>query len=252
MRSVRRVSSFFGVFVYVSFFWMCLSLLGIMGLKKQRRALQIFTFRHVLKIWHIKLTIEGTPAPAPALWVANHCSYLDVGIIGAIDSVRFTPKSEVRRWPVIGQMVQAFDVIFVDRTPSKSKKAQQDLLAALRGGDRICVFPEGTTNDGQNLKPFKPTLFSLAEQWDGDTPLAVQPIAIAYRCADGAPITAAQWPHIAWFGDQYLISHLWIFSGFKRIDVVVHCLPPLHLGEHYEHRKALAQAAYDSIAQHMS
>ncbi len=243
---LRRIYSFAGIFIVAGFVCLILTVLGYLGAKSSRKSLQTATYRMALKLWGMRLEIKGALEEAPALLVANHCSYLDIPILGALGAMRFTPKSDVRSWPVIGVIPPAYDVIYVDRVPGKAKKAQADLLAALGQGERICVFPEGTTNDGRQLKPFKATLFSLAEQWQGEVPLAVQAITIRYVSVDGQPLDDALWDQVAWFGDTDLLSHMWAFAAFRNVHVEVTCHAPITL-QAGEGRKELAARTREKI-----
>ncbi len=224
-----------------------LALLKICKAKQVRQTLQTLTYRATLKIWRIKITQFGELAPAPAMLVANHCSYLDVAILGSLGAMQFTPKSEVRHWFIIGRVVRAFDVIFVDRSPSRANEVQAKLQQAMLGGGRLCIFPEGTTNDGRTMKPFKSAMFSLI----ANTQTPLQPIAIRYKSVNNVSLTPKTcpetWEQIAWFGDAALLPHMWGLGRFKNIEVEVHCLPTIN--PHNLHRKELAKQAEQLISQ---
>ena len=205
--------------------------------------MQVLTYHLSSKIWRLKIKQIGELAPAPAMLVANHCSYVDVMVLGALGEMQFTPKSDVRKWPVIGAVVAGFDSIFVDRNPSKAAQVQSNLENAMLSGGRLCIFPEGTTNNGRELKPFKSSMFSLIA---GQNNVNLQPIAIKYIAVDGKPMTPELWEQIGWFGDSELIPHMWNLGKFKSIEVEVHCLPIIkHQGVH---RKELAAQAQNQIA----
>jgi lyso-ornithine lipid O-acyltransferase len=169
-----------------------------------------------------------------------------VVVIGCLNDMRFTPKAEVQNWAVLGRMVRTFDVIFVSRTRTESKNNQQRIFDVLNEGQRICIFPEGTTSDGRTLKPFKASLFALAEQWDGDAPLPIQPIALEYSSVDGVAMGEENWDVVAWHGDDTLLRHLWRLSRVRRINVTAHCLPPVCL-RRGESRKTLCAEVEASV-----
>ena len=65
------------------------------------------------------------------------------------------------------------------------------LRAALAGGRAVALFPEGTTDAGHEMLPFRPSLFaSLYPALPG---VRVQPVAIDY-----GPLA----PEIAWVGEE--------------------------------------------------
>jgi lyso-ornithine lipid O-acyltransferase len=223
--------------------WIILSLCGIFKATHMRHRIQLLVYRATCRIWKLRITQRGELASPPALLVANHCSYVDVAILGSLGIIRFTPKKDVKSWFIIGSLVQAFDVIFVDRSPSKANNTQTLLQDAMQQGGRLCIFPEGTTNDGRSLKPFKSAMFSLVSH--ADTTITLQPIAIQYQRVDGHLLTEKDWEHIAWYGDCSLIPHMWHLARYRTIEVTVHCLPPLDtLGKD---RKTLCTEAQQAI-----
>ena len=229
------------IFVTVLLSSLVLTMLKIAGKKKMRQKLQTAVYQATIKIWRIKITQIGQLAPPPAMIIANHCSYLDVAFIGSLGAMRFTPKSEVKNWFLIGRVVRAFDVIFIDRNPKRTQQVKQELQQAMQQGGRLCIFPEGTTNNGLELKPFKSSMFSLIN----DPQINLQPIAIKYKSVDGTPMNPQIWENIAWFGDAALIPHMWRLGRFRHIEVEVHCLPII--ATNGANRKELAQQAEQMI-----
>lgn len=203
--------------------------------------------QRAMKLFGIRITLEGQLMDGPALIVSNHCSYMDIFIIQSIGEVRFTPKAEIRRWPLIGAVTSAFGSLYVDRSPGRTREVTETLLEKLRAGLRICVFPEATTNDGRTLKPFKSSLFALAEAWDGPEPLPVQPITIRYETLGGRPLDDTTWPQVAWYGEATLVDHLWHAFAHRALEVRVICHRPITLGPGRT-RKDLAQDSQRVIA----
>lgn len=240
LRALKRLSGAFAIGLTAGIILWILRLCGQHALRKRW---QMRFNQAMVDNWHINVAFSGQLAPAPTLLVANHCSYLDVFVLGSCGNMRFTPKDDVKRWPLIGRVIRSFDVIYVSRERASARQAQEDLQQALQEGSRICIFPEGTTNDGRQLKPFKATLFSLAEAWQGSTPLHVQPVVIRYMAINGKRIEGDAWDKIAWYGDMELLPHLWDFCQVRNVDVSVECLPPLYLSENGS-RKTLSAAAF--------
>ena len=238
----RFIALFFTGFLVAIGAYVC----GWLGFAKARKNVQRLFFVNAVRLWRLNISVEGGLATAPLLIVANHSSYIDVVVVGSLADIRFTPKIEARSWPVLGLLAGAFDVIFVSRARTDSKSIQKTLLDTLNDGQRICIFPEGTTNNGRMLKPFKPSLFALSEQWTGASPLAVQPVAVRYESVDGIPMSEQNWDIVAWYGDDTLLRHLWRLSRVREIKVTMHCLPPLVLQEG-ESRKSLCAQVEQAI-----
>ncbi|MFP5441683.1 MAG: lysophospholipid acyltransferase family protein, partial [Gammaproteobacteria bacterium] len=60
--------------------------------------------RRLTRILQVEIVMHGAPATGPALFVANHVSWLDIPVLGGALPVNFLSKAEVGRWPVIGQL----------------------------------------------------------------------------------------------------------------------------------------------------
>ncbi len=218
---------------------------GITREGKGRLISGLFTL--CIRLISLKIAVKGTLAKGPLLLVANHCSYLDVLIIASRGDIYFTPKSDVKSWPLIGPLVSRFNVVYVDRKPGRTKETQASLFTLLEEGGRVCVFPEATTNDGRRMLPFKSSLFSLAENWPGDKALPVQPVTVVYRSVNGEPMHNANWPKVAWYGDIDILRHLLgVFSlRSMQAELVLH--EPLKL-ETGESRKQLCERAEAAVA----
>src|SRR5581483_3780299 len=65
--------------------------------------LPVFYHRLAGRVLGFDTTVIGTPTAArPAMFVANHTSYVDIEILGGVIEASFIAKSEVRRWPLFG------------------------------------------------------------------------------------------------------------------------------------------------------
>ncbi len=192
-------------------------------------------------------TVEISPTH-PTLFVCNHVSYVDIEVIGSVIEGSFVAKREVAGWPLFGWLAKLQRTVFVERR-SRGVAGERDGLAQrLNAGDNIILFAEGTSSDGNRLKPFKSSLFSVAEQTVRGRPLTVQPVSIAYTRLDGMPI-GRQWrPFFAWYGAMDLAPHLWHLLGLGRttVDLIFH--PVLTVADAGS-RKALALTCQRVIAE---
>ena len=182
-------------------------------------------------------TIGEISALRPLLLVSNHLSYLDVLILGATTPARFTPKSEVANWAIIGWICKLLDAVFIERKNDKIKNASAKMKKALAAGEVISLFAEGTTGDGKHLLPFKSSLFSIAEEKLENGEILVQPAIIKYTHIGSLPIESTQWAKIAWYGDMSLAPHLWQLLQLGKIDVSVTILPPVTLAQFGDRKK---------------
>jgi len=213
------------------------------------RSIAQFFWQGAARIIGIDLVVRGAPCPdRPALFVANHASYLDIVVIGALVPAAFIAKKEVRQWPGIGFMAKLGRTVFIERRSRRSREQKDQLLDRLMAvGESLVLFPEGTSNDGNRVLPFKSALFSVAETRLPDgRPLSVQPISIAYTHLGGLPMGRGWRPYFAWYGDMELASHLWTVLGLGRVTVEVDFHPPVTL-EQFGSRKALTDHCYNAV-----
>ncbi len=203
----------------------------------QARSLPHVYHRLVCRILGVRLQIEGNAA-TPGLIAANHVSWLDISVLSAARSVSFIAKMEVCHWPFFGTLARLQNTLFVDRqnrlTTAQSNAA---LIQRLVRGETLVLFPEGTSNNGRALRPFKSSFFAAVEK----AQLPLIPVTLIYQSQHGLPLTLRQRPDIAWYGDANLLPHLWgvLKGGPITARLIFHA--PLR-PEDFANRKALAKA----------
>lgn len=92
----------------------------------------------------------------PLIYCGNHRTYKDppLIVVTAKRHVRFLAKEELRKNPFLAFLGVVFDGIYVKRD-SKDVTALKTTLKALKNGESIALFPEGTRNGmekGQKAK----------------------------------------------------------------------------------------------------
>ena len=208
------------------------------------KALPQIYHRLICRILRVELQIEGI-APSAGLIVANHVSWLDIPVLSAAARVSFVAKKDVEGWPLFGTLARLQNTVFVDRQRRHSTgQSRNEMLHRLQAGETLVLFPEGTSNNGRHLQPFKSTFFAVV---DG-TGMPIVPVTLVYQSQHGLPLTLRQWPQVAWYGDMGLLPHLWaaLKGGPLRVLVIFHASLPL---PEHGHRKALAAAAEKQIRQ---
>ncbi|MGE7384442.1 lysophospholipid acyltransferase family protein [Streptomyces sp. NPDC004126] len=187
----------------------------------------------------IRITVHGTPGPAGgSLVVANHISWLDVPLVAAVLPSRMLAKSEIGAWPVIGPLAARAGTLFIERDRIRClPRTVAALAGAMLAGDRVTVFPEGSTWCGRAQGPFRRAAFQSAL----DARVPVQPLRIAYRLADGSLAGAP-----AFVGDDPLTASLWRIARARGVRAEVRLLPRIPPGRHAD-RRVLAAAAREAV-----
>ena len=195
----------------------------------KRRTINDPPFARAVSGWYQKsceiiglsVCVNGEPCTKPVLMVANHISWLDIVLLASVCNPRFLSKSEVRRWLLIGWAGEQLDTLFIKRGQrSASEAASAGIAAGLEAGDRILIFPEGTTTDGQAIGRIHARLFGAAIS----TETQVQPVVIHYTDANSESHSSELIPYI---GEQTLIANLWKLLECERPTAYVYCLAPL-------------------------
>jgi len=195
----------------------------------------------------MRVTVVGKPAPPPLLIASNHCSWLDITVLGGLMPLSFVAKAEVARWPVLGLLAKLQRTIFIDRTRRMhTGPVTKEAARRVAKGEVVVLFAEGTTGDGNRILPFRSALLGAAENAAGDGVATVQPVAISYVGVQGLPVGRSDRPHIAWYGDMDFIAHFRRIIGQGAIDVVVSFGEPIRFGPETD-RKQVAEWCFASV-----
>ena len=214
------------------------------AMPRRRQAVRSWS-RRLLRILGVRLHVQGGPpdaAAGPVMLVANHVSWLDIFVVNAVLPVRFVAKSEIRSWPAIGWLSARTGTLFIERARRRdTARINREIADAMTGGDVVAVFPEGTTTDGSQVLRFhgallQPALIAGAE---------VHPVALRFEQGDGSLCTAA-----AYDGDKSLWQTLLAIVAQPAVHARLWFLPSL--APDVEHRRELAQAAQQLIADRLS
>jgi 1-acyl-sn-glycerol-3-phosphate acyltransferase len=166
--------------------------------------------RILCRLLGIKLVVSGSPRAGATLFVANHISWLDIFCICAVCPSHFLAKREVASWPLFGWLAQRAGTAFIRRgSDNGAGEASAEIAWRLRQGERMVIFPEGTSTRGEKVKHFYPRLFQAAIL----ARCPVQGIALRYPHPQGVN------PVVPFIGDDEFLSHLWRLLGESRIIV---------------------------------
>lgn len=203
--------------------------------------------RFLCKLIGIRVVTRGEPYRGGAcLIAANHTSWLDIPIMASLQPSSFVAKSEVAGWPFFGTLARLQETVFVERERrTRTAESRNEIHARIAAGDRLVLFPEGTSSDGNRVLNFKSALMSVAQltivngEEDREDDLVVQPLSVAYTRLHGLPMGRRFRPFFAWYGDMDLFPHLWEAFSLGPIEVVVEYHKPVTIRE-IGNRKALA------------
>lgn len=206
------------------------------------------TQQHIVQYWsrkfldllHVGLETYGCYHHATAqgrLIVANHISWLDAVSMNAVLPAYFVAKSEVGDWPFLGWILHRIHTLFIKRDiRQETARINCQIKGMLEHGDRITIFPEGTTTDGTQLGHFHSSLL----QGPVDIGSTICPVAIRYHDGTGKANGDA-----VFVGDMTFIESLWKILCSPSLHVTLVYLPAITCTG--KNRRMLASEAREAI-----
>lgn len=111
------------------------------------------------------------------LVVAGHVGWTDVVALAAVQPMGFVARADLVDWPLLGGLARLMRVIPIERERLRRLPAVVSAIAErLSAGERVAMFPEGTTWCGRAHGRLRPALFQAAV----DTGTPVQPFRVRY------------------------------------------------------------------------
>lgn len=167
--------------------------LPIWAITGSRREAQNFSFSlfadTAAALIGLDLNVKGEEhlwSARPCVFIFNHQSKADVVIAAKLlrRDIAGVGKQEIRKMPVIGQVLELGGVVMIDRANAASAiEAMQPLVDAMtEDGKCVVLAPEGTRTVSPKLAPFKKGAFHLAMQ----AGVPIVPIVI-HNALDVAP-----------------------------------------------------------------
>lgn len=134
--------------------------------------------RMVQRAFKLMISMAGTEVTVigeenipdePVLFIGNHRSYFDILLTYSRCKhlTGYVAKKEMLRYPLLRDWMKRLYCLFLDRdNPKEGLKTILQAIDYIKSGISICIFPEGTRNDGEELSilPFHSGSFKIAEK----------------------------------------------------------------------------------------
>jgi 1-acyl-sn-glycerol-3-phosphate acyltransferase len=131
----------------------------------------------LMRVFGMRMRRRGTPLPGATVFVANHVSWIDITALHSQRMMGFVAKREIAGWPFVGWLATLGETIYHQRGSTESLGGVlHEMLARLRAGRSVGVFPEGRTRGGAEIGPFHARIFLAAVE----AGVPVQPVALRY------------------------------------------------------------------------
>lgn len=204
---------------WIIFGLLCVGLLYPFMSLPARAGLNRYWSRRLMAMCGIRVARAGDPLLAgPVLWVANHVSWIDIFVVNSVRATAFVAKSEIRKWPLIGWLAAGAGTLFIERGQRHAVHAVgESVQDRFRQGVAVGLFPEGTTSEGDIVRPFHASLFEPARA----AGVPIQPVVLRFLQH------GRRSPLAAFVGEETLAANLWRVLGATGLSVEVEFLPPL-------------------------
>ncbi len=169
----------------------------------------------LLRLFGVSVEIYGAlpPSAGGRLVVANHRSTIDIGIMLQTFGGHMVSREDLSAWPIVGHAARRVGTVFVDRDDAASgANAIREMRQLLKAGQTVNLFPEGTTFEGDVVRPFHPGAFVAALR----TGATILPVGVAYARGSGAA-----------FVNESFLAHLSRMAGAPPTRVAVCIGAPL-------------------------
>ncbi|MGY1522050.1 lysophospholipid acyltransferase family protein [Luteimonas sp. A482] len=191
----------------------------------------------LMRVFGMRVRRVGEPMPGAVMFVANHVSWIDIVALHSQRMMGFVAKREIAGWPVVGWVASRGETIFHQRGSQESLGGVlHEMLARLRDGRAVGVFPEGRTRDGRSVGPFHARIFLAAVE----AGVPVQPVALRYGERASAQPVVAFAPGESFFGNFMRL----LGEPVRPVEVVF--LEPVAPGD-AEGRRRIADTARERI-----
>jgi lyso-ornithine lipid O-acyltransferase len=250
MRWIRKPLKIFAFVILVITFLVISSLVDLV-VRNKKAKLALFSrisssyLRAALRVLGVRVSLRDVKKLGNRkenyLIVSNHLSYIDIFVIFSVVPAVFIANSELEEAFLLGTIIKYSGGVFVERrNRARILKDMQNIKDILHMGFNVVLFPEGTTSDGREVKPFKTSFLDAAA--GGGVP--VLPLCIRYKKVDGEDIGPDNGPLVVYHGDITFFGHFFRFLNLGQVNAELRELDVIEPGHT---RKELAEIAYERI-----
>lgn len=178
------------------------------------------------------------------LIISNHVSYVDILVVASLLPSVFITSVELKQTFPLSLFAWLGGCLFVERrSPAGLKREIGEIATVLALGTSVALFPEGTTSNGDTVRPFKNSLITAAIT----TGTGLLPVCLRYRAANGRPVDLTNRDSLYYYGGTTFFQHLPRLLALRSIDVECVIMRPIATHQR-QSRKDLATQAHQMIS----
>ena len=189
----------------------------------------------------VKSNIDKKNHEYPCLIVSNHLSYLDILIISSNYNCSFVGSiDQVKQDLFFGYIAKISGCIFVNRKDKRKIKSEMISISEKLEKVSVCIFPEATTSNGENVLKFNSSFFQVCLNNQKNINL----LTLNYKAIDNKSISNENRDYVFYYGKHIFLEHFLKFLKLKKIKVDI---TDRLISSNISDRKELADLSYKII-----
>ena len=189
----------------------------------------------------VKSDIDKKNHEYPCLIVSNHLSYLDILIISSNYNCSFVGSvDQVKQDLFFGYIAKISGCIFVDRKDKRKIKSEMISISEKLEKVSVCIFPEATTSNGENVLKFNSSFFQVCLNNQKNINL----LTLNYKAIDNKSVSNENRDYVFYYGKHIFLEHFLKFLKLKKIKVDI---TDRLISSNISDRKELADLSYKII-----
>lgn len=189
----------------------------------------------------VKSDIDKKNHEYPCLIVSNHLSYLDILIISSNYNCSFVGSvDQVKQDLFFGYIAKISGCIFVDRKDKRKIKSEMINISEKLEKVSVCIFPEATTSNGENVLKFNSSFFQVCLNNQKNINL----LTLNYKAIDNKSVSNENRDYVFYYGKHIFLEHFLKFLKLKKIKVDI---TDRLISSNVSDRKELADLSYKII-----
>ena len=176
----------------------------------------------------------------PRMWVANHCSWLDIVMLSGTAPVFYIAWEGVRHWPLFGFFARIGETEFISQSRgSRAMIRERERIAKrLDRGEALVMFPEGGRSGRLRPRLFHSAM--LIDKTAEGSAVEITPVSICYVAARGLPLGGESGSVITTRrrSSGGVFGTIWRLLRLLPMDVVVELHAPVVIDDSTDRRTA--------------
>lgn len=193
--------------------------------KKKYSQLVNWICRLCCNFFGVRVRVLNEPSiGSPGLIVGNHMGFIDILASGSVRPMLYVTSKEMHETPVLGLLTEMGGCIYVERRSRLGIQNElKHIIQALKEGINVCLYPEATSTNGEQVLPFKRTLMTAAAH----AQVPIYPYVINFKSIDGKPFSLKNRDSVCWYGDISFITSMIAAFSLKFVEVEIEFLTPV-------------------------